>query len=205
MIYLVPTPLLTHDALLSVKRRAADVLQSVSQRQNGGADVIVRDLTATDLFVGTTPNPATNVALMSNGVALAQNVYSGSMYPNAKLASGQVVVIWGFTARQTVPHIQELQFRVGQLPVAQVRLTQTYAFSQSPDAVFSEPVYWTQNQAIDIRALADQNVLVNAEVFELKGWLCEKASDTVGFQPVIDSAQAAPHQPVAADIFAVAS
>ena len=203
MIYLVPTHLLSPDQILFIKKRAAAVMQNVSQRQNGGTDIIVRDLTATDLLTGPGPNPASYNADMSNGVALTANTYSGNMYANAVLKPGQVAVIWGFTARQTVPHIQELQFRVGTTPVAQVRLTQLYAYSQFPDALFSEPIDWTQNQAIDIRALADANVLINAEVFELKGWIAEKVGDTIAFQPTIDGAQQATHTTV--DPYAVAA
>ncbi len=204
MIYVVPTRILTPESIRAIKQRASVVMQNVSQRQNGGTNVIGRDLTATDLLVGPGPNPASNVADMSNGtIVLVKDVYSVNLFPLAKLQQGQVAVIYGFAAREATPHIQEMRVTVGTKPVAQLRLSAIYSYTDAAEGVFSEPIYWTQNQTIDIRALADAAVAASTEVFELRGFIAEKTGDTVDYQDEIDPAQAQATTP--ATPFAVAA
>ncbi|MGH9542143.1 MAG: hypothetical protein ACRD2H_09705 [Terriglobales bacterium] len=142
--------------------------------------LIVRDLTAQDLFPNATASLFT--ARMSNPVTLtAQTLTTLQITP---LSNQQAFGIYGYAPLSPSPALDIIQFGNG-TAVTYARFVVDNIFADTLETVgyFNGPVYWSPNQTFTLQGVSNAGIgTIGAEQFALYGLVVEPAG--LNIQPV---------------------
>lgn len=183
-ITLVPTYDFEKGPAAALKHEAFRNVQILASKLGGAstADIVARDLNATDLMDGPTQaalTGATQHAAVTNTSALTLNTWLDSVFPNLVMGTQQAVVLYGWQYLSPTPHIKQIRFWRGNMAYARLALQQLYGTPDTTMGYFSELLYWSPNDTPRIDLLADAAVAQNGEEFMPLGFIAEPAGITV--------------------------
>ena len=159
----------TPDVITAIVQRAGNNAASIVRAVAGIADIVTRDLNASDVY-------ATTTGRMTNPTALVANTVLADAFTSFSLNQTQALAIYGYVALSASPQIDQVSFSVGSSATYAILPLGSLYDEQVATAIF-EPIYFQPNEHINVSLLTGlaAGVAQYAETFMLLGVIAEQA------------------------------
>lgn len=185
-VNLFPRASVDQGAITQMRQKSAQVVQDLARGTNSVANLLYRNLRATDVY-GSLQGHLTNPA------ALVDDTYLVDAFPLFTTTQTQAFAIFGIALLNDAPTLDEITVYVGAdivavLPLGEIKAPASGTTPQ--EGYIFDPVWIPPQTHCRIDLLSGDGQTISTELFNLIGYVGEKSGDTVNAQHQVVASQA---------------
>ena len=186
-VNLFPRASVDQGAITQMRQKSGKVVQDLARGTNSVANLLYRNLRATDVEGGTLTGHLVNPS------ALTANQYATDVFPNFTTKQTQAFAIFGIALLNDAPTLDEVTIYVGAdivavLPLGEIKAPASGTTPQ--EGYIFDPVWVPPQTHCRIDLLSGDGQTISLEAFNLIGYVGEKSGDTVNAQHQVVASQA---------------